>query len=115
MVSTKWLFMYMKLARSSTHRSAMKKAWKPGSKNVPVDVLEVDDRLAVGERDRPVALRDPAHGLVAEVGQHEQADLPQGIRIALGKLRSEVGGRHGAHGANCKGAATGLRRRFFNY
>ncbi len=49
--------------------------------------LEVDHRVAVGEGLVGVALSDPSDGLVGEVSEHEQADLPDGVDPAVGQAR----------------------------
>jgi hypothetical protein len=65
--------------------------------------LEVDDLAAVGESDRLLPVGDTAHGLVTDVGKDEEADLPQGIGVALGEEAPQIG-NGAAHGTNCKGA-----------
>jgi hypothetical protein len=67
--------------------------------------LEVDDLLAVGEGGSVLALGHSPHGLVADVGQHEEADLPKGIWISLGQLLPyELDGA--THPGDCKAAVS---------
>ena len=58
-------------------RLGSKKAWMLFSND--------DHVLPVGEGDRPLAVGDAAHGLVAELRDHEQTELAGRVAVPLRK------------------------------
>ena len=80
----------MKLAKSDdepvVHRPCLKTLLEEDVQSL----LRPHDRTRVLERDRLVALGDAAHGLVEQVGDHEDAELRDRVGTAFGQPGDRV-------------------------
>ena len=83
------------LARSISQAWSSSACWKPGLEEGPERPLEVDDPLGVGEREVGLAVDQPAHELIALVGEEEEARTAAGVAQPVRQPAPDGGERAG--------------------